>query len=306
MYIVRKSSRRLITATILFLLFSPCYAGEFYKWTDENGNLHLSDSLHNVPAKYRNQIESKHFENPKPGEKTPPAKQPPADKGKEDKPLKKYEVAYTPYEGSAKRVIVSVKFNNSVTAPMAIDTGAPGTMISDSLAKKLGLFDEGQGRLVVEARGIGGSTQAIRSIIDTIQVGEAKGHFIPTVITSKMSDSFEGLLGMDFVSNYSITINSKRKVVVFEELPDDPGHPDGHDQEWWTNLYKEFASYRAAWRAYSESLEKKLRESLISNDSELEEEKEFADYQYREAEKLFYKLNRYAVENAVPMHWRQY
>jgi hypothetical protein len=44
----------------------------------------------------------------------------------------------------------------------------------------------------------------------------------------------------------------------------------------------------------------------VSGDAQLTAAKDFADYQYREAEKLFDKLDDYARENAVPMHWRQY
>ncbi len=189
---------------------------------------------------------------------------------------------------------------------MAIDTGAPGTVISVALAKKLGLLDESHGRLFIAASGIGGTARALRSIIDDIQVGEAQSHFIPTTITAEISKSFDGLLGLDFVSNYSITIDAKRKVVVFEELPADPDNPGGHDQEWWTGVFKEFAASREGWKNVSLAIDKKIRESTVSGDAKLTAQKDFAEYQYREAEKLFDKLNKYAAENAVPMHWRQY
>jgi len=299
---------------VVFMLFlcAPGYSGGYYKWTDEEGNIHISDSLGNVPEKYRNQIERKTYENESP----PPAErssegvpsssvQHAAEKGEEKQP-QRYEVPYVPNEKSARRVIIKVVFNGSVTAPMAIDTGAPGTVISVSLAEKLGLFDEGQGRLLIRAGGIGGSAPAVRSIIDTIQVGGAKIEFVPTTIIAPMSDAFDGLLGLDFVSNYSVTIDSKRKVVVFEELPRDPDHPGGHDREWWTSLFKEFADSRATWKAYSETLDKRIRESMRSIENADSDRKAFADGQYREAEKLFDKLDRYAVENSVPMHWKQY
>jgi len=309
------------TASLLFC--SSVYAGEYFKWTDESGNLHFSDSLGNVPEKYRRQIETKKFDNeePEPSPTSEPSslstpqeslkkarnlKKSRGDEEGEGKQPKRYEVAYKPYEGSAKRVIVSVLINGTVTAPMAIDTGAPGTILSVSLARKLGLFDESHGRLFTMAGGIGGRAPAVRSIIDTIQVGGARTVFVPTTIIKKMSDSFEGLLGLDFVANYSVTIDVRRKVVIFEELPIEPDHPGGHDQEWWTALFKEFASSRTAWKDYSELLDKKIRESMSSVGNEDIEKKDFADYQCREVGKLFDKLNRYAVQNAVPMHWRTY
>ncbi len=301
----------LIAAALLLSLCAPGYSGGYYKWTDEDGNLHISDSLGDVPEKYRSQIEHKTYENESPssaeqsGGAPSSRDQRAAEKGEEKQPLR-YVVPYVPYERSAKRVIIKVVFNGSVTAPMAIDTGAPGTVISSSLAKKLGLFDEGQGRLLITTGGIGGSAPAVRSIIDTIQAGGAKIEFVPVTIIARISDAFDGLLGLDFVSNYSVTIDSKRKMVVFEELPRDPDHPGGHDREWWASLFREFAASRATWKAYSEALDQKIRDSMRSIENEDTARKAFAEDQYRESEKLFDKLDRYARENSVPMSWKQY
>jgi hypothetical protein len=300
-----------IAIAILIIFCSSGFSADYYKWTDESGNLHFSDSFQNVPEKYRDQIEKKAYRDnaPSTSESVVNAQQrkryPKYEESKE-KSLKRFEVSYTPYEGSAKRVIIWVIFNGSVTAPIAIDTGAPETMISVKLAEKLGLFDEDQGRLVVKAGGIGGTAPAVRSIIDEIQVGGAQSQFVPTTIVQSFSDAFEGLLGLDFVSNYSVTIDSKRKVVVFEELSSNPDHPGGHDQEWWTNHFKEFAYYRAQWKAYSETLEKRLHDSMRSIGNDDVKKKAFADFQYKEAEKLLDKLSRYASQHSVPTEWRQY
>ena len=135
-------SAGIIAAVLILFHCAPGYSGGYYKWTDESGNINISDSLGNVPEKYRNQIEHKTYENESPS----PAEQPDgapfsrvqsADEKRTDKP-QRYEVPYVPYEGSARRVIIKALFNGSVTAPMAIDTGAPGTVISGSLAEKLG------------------------------------------------------------------------------------------------------------------------------------------------------------------------
>ena len=302
----------LITAVFLLFLYAVGDAEEYYRWTDKSGNVHFSDSIGNVPEEYRNQIESDTFETEKPSARKPSREDRPQERSSAEGPQvgkepARYEVPYIPYEGSAKRVIVSVVFNGRVTAPMAIDTGATNTIIWPSLAERLGLLDRDQGRLIVEAGGLGGKAPAIRSIIDTIDVGGAKSDFIPTTVTTTpISKSFDGLLGLDFVSNYSFTIDSRRKVVVFEELPSDPDRPGGHDREWWSALFKEFSGSRAWWGAFSEALDKEIRDSMISVGNEEMEWKAFADFQYREAGKLLDKLDRYARENAVPMSWRQY
>jgi hypothetical protein len=300
-----------VTVAFMFTLCPFAYSNGYYTWTDESGNIHVSDSLGSVPEKYRNQIKRKTYEGEKPSSAepsgdTPPQQSPRVDEKGGERQLNRYEVPYVPYGGSAKRVIIKAVFNGSVTASMAIDTGAPGTVISSSLAEKIGLFDEGQGRLRIMTAGIGGSAPAVRSIIDTIQVGGAKIEFVPVTIIAPISDAFDGLLGLDFVSSYSVTIDSKRKMVVFEELPRNPDYPGGHDREWWTSLFREFADSRAAWKAYSEVLDKKIQESMRSIGNEDSARKAFAEEQYREADKLFDKLNGYARENSVPMHWKKY
>lgn len=307
-----------ITALILLFPSLPGFSADYYNWVDEKGNMHITDSLGKVPEEYRDQIRKKRLENDEPSASSPvPASGSDrklystnsgvpmqANKESGEKQPKKIEVAYKPFEGTSKRVIVSATFNGSVTADMAIDTGAPGTVLSSALAKKLGLFDEGHGNLVILMRGINGDAPAVRSIVDMIQVGDAKIDFVPVTIVNKLSDSFEGLLGLDFVANYSVTIDPKRKIVAFEELPSDDEHPGGHDHEWWSSLFKEFAGARSEWKIYSEQLDNKIKASL-SPQAESGEEKEFADYQYREAEKLLDKLDCYASRNAVPIHWRK-
>jgi len=311
MFSYYQMSTGLIAAAILFSLCSFSSSADYYKWTDESGNLHFSDSFQNVPEKYRDQIEKKVFmdnahSSSEPLVKVHEVKHSSSYEESKKKPSKRFEVPYKPYEGSVKRVIISVVLNDSVTAPMAIDTGAPETVISVKLAEKLRLFNEDQGRLVIRAGGIGGTTPAIRSIIDSIHVGGAKGEFIPTTVIHSISDSFDGLLGLDFVSNYSVTIDSKRMMVVFEELPINPDHPGGHDKEWWTSHFMEFAESRAKWKTYSEVLEEKIHDSMQYIGNEDLKKKAFADFQYKEAEKLLDKLSRYASENSVPTEWRQY
>ncbi len=223
------------------------------------------------------------------------------------KSSQRFEVPYRPYGNYEKRVIVNVLFNNHVTAPIAIDTGAPGTVISVRLAQQLGLFDEDKGKLLIQAGGIGGRAPAVRTIIDSMEVGGARLEFIPaTVLMNSISDSFDGLLGLDFVGNYSVTVDANRRVVVFEEIPGDPERPGGRDRAWWTNNFAEFVNYRDAWQSYSKRLETINHVSMQATVNADVKRKEFADQQVREAEKLLDNLNHYASQQGVPTQWRRY
>lgn len=221
--------------------------------------------------------------------------------GSRSAPLRRFEVPYTAYEAGARRIILNVTLNTTVTAAMALDTGSPGMIISDSLASRLGIFRGDEGRLMVTASGIGGKTPAVLTIIDSARIGGAEDRFIPTIITSRLSDSFEGLIGMDFLANYSIQVDAGRRVVIFTEQPVSPRMPGGHDEAWWRSQFSAFARMRSEWQAYREKLNR-----TNADPETLRQLKKFAESQYREADKLFNKLNGYAIQHAVPMHWREY
>jgi len=215
--------------------------------------------------------------------------------------LKKIEVPYTAFEGSSRRVIVPVQLNGSVTANMALDTGSPGMIIFDRLANKLGIFEKDDAKLLTYSAGIGGAAPSILAIVDTVQVGGAEDTFIPTEILASLTDAFDGVIGMDFMANYSIRIDTTKHMVVFEEIPDRQNTPGGHDETWWRGNFTSFASRRAEWKQFRAGLNAQKMDP-----DRLERLKRFADRQYREADRLFTKLNNYAITHSVPMHWRQY
>jgi hypothetical protein len=184
---------------------------------------------------------------------------------------------------------------------MALDTGSPGMIIFARLASRLGILEKDDGRLLTSAAGIGGTTPAVLTIIDTVQVDRAEDRFVPTVVTESLTNAFDGLIGMDFMANYSLRIDTARRVVVFEEMTDAKHKPGGHDEMWWRSNFRSFALMRAQWKQFRESLN-----GLKTDPKKVDEIKRFADRQYREADKLFTKLNSYAINNSVPMQWREY
>lgn len=310
--------RRTLTAASIcasVLCISPlALADDLYKWTDDSGTVNFSDSLANVPQKYRNQIERREIKKQEPapsrpmpkGEARPDAGPAPTAGNNEVDP-KKSAVPYMAQEGTARRVIVQVRFNDKVSAPMLLDTGATGVTISMELAEKLGLLDNGESRLFVKIGGIGGTQKAIRTILSSVQVGEFKEEFIPAKITQRFSPAFEGLIGMDFMGNYSFSINTKKRLVEIEEDPARNSLPAGRDQDWWHNHFQELNYYRDGWKDTIALFEKKISELSMYPDKvqELKGYKTYSESQYREAENLLTRLNRFAIDNHVPTHWRK-
>jgi len=307
----------LVLIAALLLLISTALAEDVYEWTDENGNIHFSDSPNDIPPKYQDQFKTRKFREDKSQKKSKsstdnanPEKPASAGQGQEQK-LNRYEIPFEGYEGTAKRIIISVTFNDSVKASMLLDTGATGMLISPSLAEKLGVFDKSQGKLMIITGGIGGEAPGIRTIIDRAEVGGAKTQFIPTTVTAPISNSFEGLIGMDFMSNYNINIDYEKKVVVLNEIFPDPDSPGGHDENWWRNTFKEFSAYHTQCKERLEKIDQEIHklQSIAPIDFTLNKDvmlvRAFAEYQSMHADKLLDQLERYAAQNSVPMPWRR-
>jgi len=296
----------LLAPLALAMVAAPCW-GEIYKWVDETGQTHYADSINGVPAKYRDQAETKHF---RPKQRSTVRSQTigassgrantAASRNSGDE-LKKFEVPYRAYQGTARRIIIPVRFNGSVTAPMILDTGAPEMLITPELADKIGLFDKNNGKLLTQSGGVGGTVPSIRTIVDSIQVGGARTEFVPTTVAPFSSGPFEGLVGMDFVANYSVTIDTRKHVVVFQELAPRANMPAGHDRAWWIINFRNFSSMRSSWKGYYDKISREY-----DNTSRMKKILTLAKSQYKQSDILFKKLENYASRNSVPMHWRKY
>ena len=222
----------------------------------------------------------------------------------------RHEIPYDPYEGSTQRLIINVTLNGRVQARLAVDTGAPQTIISGGLAARLGLLSETSASGVwTRTGGIGGSTPAIRTIIETIRVGDIEQGFFPTTVVPQLSRAFEGLIGMDFLSLYVMHIDPARRVLILEDLPPTSIVYGQRNEQWWRSNYRELASLRRGWSDYAEQLNKAIETSNITAGGGIEDARmmlEFSRMQAQEAERLFDQLNKRAAQYVVPMSWRQY
>lgn len=128
--------------TFLFLIESSS-SQNIYEWTDEKGVKHYSNTEAGVPEKYRNKSNSVEFEgNHNVGSEPEYNSYENADEiiNTYQGTGQVYKIPFTAYEGSARRIIVPVTINSTVTAQLAIDTGSPGMIISEGLAKKTGII----------------------------------------------------------------------------------------------------------------------------------------------------------------------
>jgi hypothetical protein len=290
-------------AILILLLFQTVLSsgGELYKWRDDEGTLHMTDNLANVPPQYREQAEKRTTQTMAEPDYQPEVRQNDNTESSVQTGLhlNSFEVPYKAFEGSARRIIISVTFNETVTADMLLDTGSPGLLITPKLADRLGLIKEDDGNLVVTAGGIGGSVPAMLAVVDVLRVGDARAEFSPAIITEVSSSDYEGLVGMDFLANYKISIHSDKEVLVFDELPPQIDRPGGHDEAWWRSNFQNFSKLKTEWSDVLSHLE-----NANMTSSEKERLVRIVKAQHSEAEKICRKLERYARDSVVPSNWR--
>ncbi len=299
----------------IFLFANPVLSADYYQWTDDEGTVHFSEYPSDVPERHRNQAEAGSFRKrskgiPSEAEQKQRRGNFETDVNTTETPApRRHVVPYKANEGSARRVIIDVTFNDQITVPVVFDTGAFETLIFPELAKRLGVYERDQPKLEVKSGGIGGSAPAILTIIDSMRVGDFRSDFVPVKVIQKLSNAFEGIIGLDFISDYDIRIDPLKRVVIFEEIVPDSRRYGGRDEAWWRRYFMEFGSYRNDWKR----LEIRFKKMLHSHSMRFSSEKDliktwisFSDYSHQEAQKLFDKLNRQATTNSVPMHWRRY
>lgn len=107
--------------------------------------------------------------------------------------------------------IVPVTLNGSVKTDLLLDTGAAATMVSNRIARKLSLRTVDRGMVT----GIGGAVKARIGRLRSLKAGEAEiQNLLVAVHDFRTYPGVEGLLGMNFLRQYHVSLDSRKKVLV--------------------------------------------------------------------------------------------
>jgi hypothetical protein len=119
---------------------------------------------------------------------------------------------HVPVQMTGTSVIVPVTLNRRLKASLALDTGATTTMISHRLARNLGLRTDGA-RIV--ATTVSGQVSIPLVRLGSIKVGEAEVHSLSvTVHDLSPAARVDGLLGLDFLKRFHVSIDSRNHILV--------------------------------------------------------------------------------------------
>ncbi len=116
-----------------------------------------------------------------------------------------------PIQTNGSAVIVPVVLNRTVQTNMILDTGASFTVVSHQLAGRLGLKSTRRVALVTA----NGTVGAPMAPLGSLKVGDAEVANLTVVIQDfSPVPTLGGLLGLDFLSRYHTSVDSRRQVLI--------------------------------------------------------------------------------------------
>lgn len=188
---------------VLYLYPAALQAAEYYRWVDENGVLHITDNLHNVPPEKRGNARRIQ------AQETPRAAEP-----QKVLPPRKASV---PIEKHGEVVVIEATLNNRKSAKFVVDTGASYTLISNALARDLAI-DFGQASKTLSFQTANGLINAPVTQLESISVGGMEIKNLPTAVHDAVPDSqVSGLLGLNFLTHFRMDIDTQKRVLHLEK-----------------------------------------------------------------------------------------
>ena len=275
--------RKVVGIICLVLGMGSLAYAEIYKWVDNKGTTHFSDTLLGVPPEYRQQVQAK-------ASNVPALASPPLDttvaRPEEPAPYSLPATAMTGYvvPWLGQRLLVQARLNSTVRALLLVDTGASYTVLSHAVARELAL--NLQNAAVMPMRSASGMFLAPLVIVNAPPVGEATVRDRDVIIHDAVP-GLGGLLGMSFLEHFTVTTTDH--ALILGPPIEMPGMPTygGRSKDWWVRKFRSYRQNVETIQAYlaqqsSPQLEKTLR--------------------YFQAE--LNDLERRASVAAVPRQWR--
>jgi clan AA aspartic protease (TIGR02281 family) len=202
---VKTSIAAALLQILLLVLVSGSHAVDFFRWIDQNGVVHFTDNIHNIPEARRST--AVRIKAQEPLRSATPSKASPATVAK----------ASIPFEKRGQVVVVEVMLNNSVPARLVVDTGATYTMISAATAKELSI-DPQRAPRTMPFQTANGVIQAPLTNLESVMVGGMEIKNLTAAIHDAVpSAQVAGLLGLNFLSNFRLDIDTEKGILHLEK-----------------------------------------------------------------------------------------
>ncbi len=169
---------------------------QVFRWLDADGSIHYSQGIESVPPRYRSSAVIIGYDRP--------AEPVPVERARTGVG----RVKFTP----GQPIMVAARINNGTSAMLMLDTGATRTVINPKVLEAGGVSyrDAQRGSL----RGVTGETQVLAVRVESIEVSGVR--YGPLVVVSHDTgfNQGDGLLGRDFLDNFTVNIDNRAGVVT--------------------------------------------------------------------------------------------
>ena len=135
------------------------------------------------------------------------------------------EVSTIPFELVNHRPFITVTVNGKGPLRFVVDTGASLSVVSDTVAVRLGIKPVARGG---NARAVGGtgSFPIIYGLLDSINIGEARIEAVPVYIRTihtapetPETEKADGYIGLSVLANYGVTLDYQSRQMTLDRTP---------------------------------------------------------------------------------------
>jgi len=191
----------ILSGVALLGLWPAISWAETFRWTDDQGGTHYSQSIYSIPERFRSKAQPLYFpERPQ----APVASPSPSESG----PAQGARITFTP----GKPIIVSAKINGGGSVQLMLDTGASVTVINPRALASMGIGSSEALRGSV--KGATGTADVLFVPVASIEVGGARSGPLRVAAHDVDLGQGDGLLGRDFLDQFTVNIDSTAGVVT--------------------------------------------------------------------------------------------
>lgn len=281
----------LIASVLAALLLSGPAAGEIYRWTDEQGQVHFTQDLSQVPPGHRSRAREEAQRGATGGTLVrSEASAPPARLAEQGRGAREVTRVRVQRAGTSMQVVALL--NGRVRAPFIVDTGASDVVIPRWVADELGIVvtERTRTQLYQTANGVV-EEPVVR--LDSVDLGGAVAEDVAASLSSSMP---VGLLGLSFFNRFHYQVDPQQGVITL--APNDLAEAGllrgGRSEAEWRVQFRQLLQRRSRVEVRSSRLTPAHSRLL----EELAEERERIDGQLEE-------LEIEADRARVPRSWRE-
>ena len=114
--------------------------------------------------------------------------------------------------------VVNALLNKKITASLLVDSGASHVVISEKIARQLGIEDLEDKPTIHSVLADGSITTGFSITLDSVKVGDSEVKNVNTTVSKRPPGAgLDGLLGMTFLSHFHLKIDAKENCLVLEK-----------------------------------------------------------------------------------------